>query len=452
MPRVRRRTRAAPAGWIPDAVWPTRRSPWVTVYLAVCVVLAALNLRTLFSSAAAILPELTDALGLTAGQVTLLSWIPVLLVGLLSPLGAWLLPRLGTWPTLLAALVLVSLGLGLRGLDVAGLGLAPLWAGTVLCGAGVAVGNVTLPVVVKMDFPQRMGLMSGVYTMVICLSAALAAAMTVPVYEATAHEWHRTLGFWAYVAAVALLLVGPALWAVRGRVGRVPSRWVVRPPRRDEVSESDGGPERAVVEAPAPAEPTPSPWTSRTAWHLTALMACQAVSSFAVFAWMAPILRDRGLDASTAGVLVFVCIAAQMLGSLIVPVLAARRPSQSGLSVVCALLTGLGFVLVIVGPLGLAAAWALMLGLGQGGLTAVALTMIGLRSADAAMAGRVSAMMQFLGYALGSFGTLAVGQLYAVTGSYAPSAVLFGASGLAAAGFGWLAGRDRIVHVREGRP
>lgn len=441
---------------IPDALWASRRSTAFTLYLIVCVVLVALNLRTVFSSFAAVLTEWTALTGMTPGAVALISALPVTLLGLAAPLVPLLVRRHGTWAALAVGLVLIAAGLGFRSLP-AGDGLWPLWAGTLVAALGISVGNVVLPVIVKMDFPSSIGLMSGIYTMTICASAALGAAFTQPLLGASG-DVRLALGSWALFAVLVLLAIAPALWSLRGLVGRVhrPLPPFGRPasrrrPRSSETADphEEAGGQTAGGVVVVPPETEPSPLRSRTAWWLTLMMAAQAMSSFAVFAWMAPILRHRGMEAGAAGAVVAASILLQVAGSLLAPVLAARMRRQSWLAVAAAALTGAGFALVIVGPMGAMGAWAAMLGVGQGALTAVALTMIGLRTATATMASRLSGMMQGVGYTLGSSGTFLVGQLFAVTGSYVPAAVLFVCTGTLAAVFGYLAGRDRIVHVRE---
>lgn len=446
---------------IPDALWASRRSTAFTLYLIACVVLIALNLRTVFSSFAAVLTEWTALTGMGPGAVALISALPVTVVGLAAPLVPVLARRWGTWSALAVGLVLIAAGLGIRSLP-AGDALWPLWVGTLAAALGISVGNVVLPVIVKMDFPSSIGLMSGIYTMTICASAALGAAFTQPLLGRLGGV-RLALGAWALFAVLVLLAIAPALWSMRGLIGRVhrpdpPSRRRPRtsaPPLASPSASPADHPDEATGQAEASAvvvhhpEREASPFRSRTAWWLTLMMAAQAMSSFAVFAWMAPILRHRGVEAGAAGSVVAASIMLQVAGSLVAPILAARMRRQSWLAVAAALLTGAGFVLVIVGPMGAMGVWAAMLGVGQGALTAVALTMIGLRTATATMASRLSGMMQGVGYTLGSSGTFLVGQLFAVTGSYVPAAVLFACTGTLAAVFGYLAGRDRIVHVRE---
>ncbi|GGG58894.1 MFS transporter [Kocuria dechangensis] len=391
---------------------PSRRA---LVYLGVCVVLVGLNLRTVFSSFSAILPEITAAAGLPGWAVTALTTSPVTLLGVFAPFAPRLARRFGAENVLLGAMVLLSLGLVARGLPLPGAGAVPLLlAGTVACGAAIALGNVLLPSIVKRDFQHRLGLMSGLYTTAICASAALGAGLTYPAFQATG-SWRASLAVWAVPAAAVVVLLVPVALRHHAAAGS------------------------------AAADGEHSPWRSPVAWQVTLFMVFQAMMSFSVFAWLAPILRDRGIDGGTAGLIVAVSILLQMTGSLFAPVLAVRLRDQRVLNAAVALMAGGGFVLSIFGPLQLIWVWTGLLGLGQGSLTAVALTMIALRTRSASMAVRLSGMMQGVGYGLGSSGTFLVGQLLHWTGGFAAAGVMFAVVGALAAAFGWQAGRARLI-------
>jgi CP family cyanate transporter-like MFS transporter len=255
--------------------------------------------------------------------------------------------------------------------------------------------------------------MGGLYTTAICASAALGAGFTYPVFRATG-QWTAALWFWALPAAVVILLFLPV--ARRARAAPQPRA-------------ADGV----------------NVWRSAVAWQVTLFMVLQAMMSFSVFAWLAPILRERGVDGGTAGLIVSASIVLQMLGSLFAPALATRFRDQRAINTVVALMTGGGFALSIFGPLDLIWVWTGLLGLGQGSLTAVALTMIMVRTRGGHTAAHLSGMMQGVGYGVGSTGTLLVGQLHQATGSFAAAGVLFLLVGSLAAVFGYRAGRDRFV-------
>lgn len=386
-------------------------------FLGLCLVLIGLNLRTAFSSFGAVLTEIRASGSVPEWGVSLLTTAPVTLLGVFAPLAPVLSRRFGSKRVLLGAMAVLTAGLLVRPSEWGPAGHLPgLILGTALCGAAIALCNVILPSEVKQDFPHRLGLMGGLYTAAIVASAALGAGFTYPVFEATG-SWSSALLFWAFPALAVAVLFVPV--AVRARHRRVPAGHVAA-----------GG---------------PGVWRSPTAWHVTLYMLFQAMTSFSVFAWLSPILRERGIDGATAGLMVSASIVLQMLGSLFAPSLAARLWDQRALNVTLAVMTSVGFALSVLGPLQLIWVWIALLGLGQGALTAAALTMIMLRTRHGHTAVNLSGMMQGIGYGVGSLGTLLVAQIHQSTGSFSLAGWAFLAIGVGASVFGYLAGRRRNV-------
>ena len=140
----------------------------------------------MFSSFAAVLPEVTADAGLPAWAVMVLTTVPVTLLGVFAPLAPGLARRFGAERVLLGAMAVLTAGLLLRPVELPAAGHLPaLLAGTAACGAAISLCNVLLPGVVKRDFPHRLGLMGGLYTTAICASAALGAGFTFPVFRAS---------------------------------------------------------------------------------------------------------------------------------------------------------------------------------------------------------------------------------------------------------------------------
>jgi CP family cyanate transporter-like MFS transporter len=147
------------------------------ILLGISLVLIAFNLRPVFSSLSAVLPEVMAGLAVSPATASLLTTLPVLCLGLFAPAAPALAARFGAERTILALLLVLALGTGLRGLAT----LPSLLIGSVLAGGSIAVVNVLLPGLVKRDFPERAALMTGLFTMALCAGAAVAAAATVPV-------------------------------------------------------------------------------------------------------------------------------------------------------------------------------------------------------------------------------------------------------------------------------
>ncbi len=311
-------------------------------------------------------------------------------------------------------LAAIAAGVALRGAG----SIPALFAGSLLAGGGIGLGNVLMPAILKRDFAGHPALMTGIYTTALCLGAAIAAGIAVPLLDATGF-WGASLAVWALPAAAALLSAG---WVWRRRIFS-----------RD----------RRAVAVPAGMRLLRSP----LAWQVTGFMGLQSMLAYAVFAWLAPMLRSRGDDARSAGLVVSVCVLSQMFASLPTPALAARLRSQSAPAALSALTIAASFVGLARAPLAWQWGFSVLLGLGAGAAFALAIMLMVLRSADAAVAGALSSMSQSFGYTAAAFGPLLVGLLHARSGGWGGAEALFVAAGVAAAIAGGLAGRPRVLRA-----
>ncbi|HWK71054.1 MAG TPA: MFS transporter [Burkholderiaceae bacterium] len=390
------------------------RSRAAAILLGFSLMLIAYNLRPLFSSLSVLLPDLVRQTSLTSAGAGYLTTLPVLCLGLFAPLAPRISQRVGPERTLLAVLFFLMAGTALRGMG----DMYSLFIGTALGGAAIATGNVLLPSVVKRDFPKQAALMTGLYTMALCGGAASAAAFTLPIAHYFGGSWSIGLAVWAVPAALVLLA-----WAPQSLRAEHASRQA-----RRSVS---------------------GLWRDPLAWQVTFFMGLQSALAYCVMGWMAPILRDRGMDGVGAGLVVSVSIIVQVFTCLLVPPLAARCRDQRLFNAALALIAGGGFIGLLFAPLSTIWIWAVFQGIGQGGLFAIAMTVIVLRSPDSHVAAHLSGMAQGVGYVLAAFGPLLVGVLHSATGSYRAAAWLFAALGVAAAVNGWGAGRAMLVKARS---
>jgi CP family cyanate transporter-like MFS transporter len=189
-------------------------------------------------------------------------------------------------------------------------------------------------------------------------------------------------------------------------------------------------------------------WRDRLAWQVTLFMGLQSALAYCVFGWLSPILRDRGLDGVPAGAVVSVSVMAQVFACLLVPSIAVRCKDQRLINVTLVGLAVIGLLGFLFAPLSTVWLWAVIQGIGQGGLIAVAMTIIVLRSGDAHIASHLSGMAQCVGYMLAAIGPLLVGLIHSLTGSYSATAILFVLLGFGVAIFGWGAGSATHVKAR----
>ena len=391
--------------------------------LAVSLVLIAFNLRPVFSSLASVLPEVMATLHLSPGGASLLTTAPVLCLGLFAPVAPWLARRVGIERAMLIVLVTLACGTALRGVATTSV----LALGSIVAGGSIAIVNVLLPSLVKREFREAAARMTGLYTMALCGGAALGAGLTVPLSEGVAGSWPLALAAWAVPAGLVAASWAPqALWRPSGR-----------------GAGQSGSQGRLPVMAHGMSRGL---WRDPLAWQVTLFMGLQSALAYCVFGWLAPILRDRGLNPVAAGLVVSVSVVFQTGACLVAPSIAVRGRDQRRFNLVIVALAVIGLLGCLAAPLSGVWFWAAVQGLGQGSLIAVALTLVVLRSPDVGTSARLSGMAQGIGYLLAAAGPLLVGLLRDWTGGFAAAGGLFLAIGVAAGLAGLGAGRNR--HVR----
>lgn len=389
---------------------PVVSRPWL---LIMGLVLVAMNLRPALSSLSPLLSDVSASLGLSAARAGLLTTLPVLCLGLFAPLAPILARRFGAERVVLGILLTLAAGIIVR----SSFGEAGLFAGSLIAGASIGIIGVLLPGIVKRDFAKQAGTMTGVYTMALCLGAALAAGATVPLSHYFGDSWTLGLGFWIVPALVAALFWLPQVGQKHG-AHQVAYR--VKGLLRDPL-----------------------------AWQVTLYMGLQSSLAYIVFGWVPSILISRGLSATEAGLALSGSIIVQLLSALTAPWLATRGKDQRLAIVVVMLLTLGGLFGCLFAPLEGLWGWAILLGLGQGGTFSLALTLIVLRSRDSHVAANLSGMAQGIGYTLASMGPLAVGVLHDWTGGWGATGWVFGVIGLGAIIAGLGAGRALYVAARS---
>ncbi len=362
---------AAPARLVSGGLWS-----------AIAVVLVALNLRPVIVAVAPVFDDIIRDLEMSSVLAGLLVTVPVLCFGVMGPLAPLLAERIGFERSLALVLVAIIGGSALRIVPT----VPALFAGTVLIGAGIAVGNILLPGLIKRDFPHRLGIMSGLFSMSLTAGATLAAGITVPVAQAVGWGWNEVLGAWGLFAVVGLVCWIPTLRS---------TRQLPRHPRVVGIALS----------------------RDRIAWFVTIFFGLQSLNFYSTTAWLPTILIGYGHDAVFAGLMLSVVNLASILPALVVPLVLDRMKSQAAFSIVVSVLYTVAFVGFLLMP-DTALPWMIFLGLAQGAGLGLGLTYIVLRSPDSAHATKLSGMSQSWGYLLAAVGPLALGALRDATAAW----------------------------------
>ncbi|MFJ8105017.1 CynX/NimT family MFS transporter [Streptomyces sp. NPDC096132] len=417
----------------------TATRAWRDRLLMAGIVLAALNLRPAITSLGALLEEVRDGLGMTGGMAGLLTSVPPLCFAVFGVTAPRLARRFGPGAVVCAGMVAIAAGLLIR--PYTG-GTAGFLAASALALMGIAVSNVLMPVIVKRHFPDRVGSMTGLYSMALALGTSAAAAVTVPLAE-TLGGWQPGLALWAALATAAVL---PWLPFVRGRaettgeITRSVRLQRAEPAPRTASSPASGPRTHARVEPSARLRVT----RSRTAWALAVFFGLQATAAYITMGWMAQIFRDAGVPADKAGLLLAVTMAMGVPLAFVIPRVATRLPQQGPIAVALGACGLAGYAGLYLAPAEGAWAWALLLGVANCAFP-LALTMVGMRARTGAGVAQLSAFAQSTGYLISIPGPLLVGLLYQHSGGWGLPLALMAVLMLPQMAVGVLAGRARTV-------
>jgi len=418
------------------------------------ILLCAFSLRSAVASLSPLLDHVAADFDVPTAVVGLIGTAPPVcfaIFGLCTPL---LERRLGIERVTVIALVVIAAGLVLRGLSF---GAIPLLLTSALIFAGVGMGNIIVPPLVKKYFPDRIGMMLTMYTTAMALSTFLPPLVAVPLADAAG--WRVSLGLWGVFA-----LAGAVPWIlmlVTGRAAAQPAP-VARPAEIDES--------RIAADATDPAELSTGPIAvappnSRVfgrllrlplAWAIAVVFGTSSTMAYVSFAWLPAIVTDvAGVSAAAAGLLLSLFAIMSLPASLLVPVLVVRFQATRALfavAVSCGLVGVAG--LLFWSDAVTVWLWVAIFGL-VGILFPLALVLISIRARTPESAVALSSLVQSIGYVFAAVFPLLVGVLHEATSGWTVPLVVIAAVLVVAVPFGIVAGRRRTVEeeweLRHGR-
>lgn len=378
------------------------------------VILVAANLRSPITAVGPALQEVQAALQLDHFQSSLLTSIPLMVFACGSVWVSRYSGRIGTSRLLLYGFIILSLGLLLRASGT----VATLFAGSVLIGIGICIGNVIMPGYIKSNFPLQVGIVTGVFAVAMNLTAALASGYSVAIGTQTGYGWRGSLGIWLLPALLAVTVL-------------VAERFRNRRP--------------AQALQPAAASTALQVFKSRQAWNISIFMGLQSLVYYCLVSWLPAVLGDYGMAAHEPGWVLFVIQMAMLPVTFAGPVIANKMKSQRPLII---------FIGVLMLCSVLMFAWlrssciyltAILLGVSNGLSFSLAILLFSLRTQSGAHAIKVSGMAQSVGYLIAAFGPPLFGKLHALDASWTTSFYFVAVAVAGMIYFGWQAAGRRFV-------
>ncbi|WP_241047774.1 MFS transporter [Achromobacter xylosoxidans] len=397
----------------PSASSPASQRP---VLLIVGILFIAMALRAPVTGMPPLVGLIREQLGLSNTAAGMLITLPLLAFAVVSLVSAGMARRYGLERTLFAALLLIAGGIVLRSQGQAW----ALYTGTAVIGAGIAIGNVLLPSLLKRDFPQRVAGLTSAYVLTMSIAAGAASALAVPLASLAGDSWR-----FSALCLLAIPVAGVLLW--------LPQLANHTPPAASTAHAPHGG----------------RLWHSALAWQVTLYLGINSFVFYVGVSWLPAILRDAGYTAERAGSL-HGLLQLMSAGPALFLAPVVRRMKDQRAAASCAALSSLvAFVGLIAAP-AWATLWIVLLGLGTGGGIILGLMFVGLRASHAQQAAALSGMAQCVGYLFAASGPALVGAMHDGLGGWSVALGLCAALCLAMAGCGLLAGR--AIQIGQFRP
>ena len=359
-----------------------RPRPAQSLGFALLIVFIALNLRPFLAAPGPILPAIAGDTELGHGALSLLTLLPMLVMGL----GAFAVPhlhrRLGARRGVLLGLAVLCLGSALR--SFAGHGHVLILT-AVLCGAGVAVVQSIVPGLIKERFAENVAGMTGLYSAMIMTGGAL-GAQSVPLLVERGLPWTTALA----LLAVPVFVVGLVAAKMLPQGRRAPHKpglvaGLVRHPR---------------------------------AWALMAVFGLINGGYASMIAWLAPYYQAQGWSGPDSGLLIAVMAVCQGVGSVVIPLLARKTVDRRRWLWTCIVVQGAGFAGLAAAPLLFPILWVALCGIGLAGSFALCLIVALDHLPDPVSAGTLAALMQGGGFILAATPPFLLAVIEARSGSF----------------------------------
>ncbi|MDO6708554.1 MFS transporter [Photobacterium sp. 1_MG-2023] len=354
-------------------------SDWAGLLL---IVLIGLNLRPFLVAPGPILNTIMQDLSMSAYSASLLTLLPMFLMGVGAFIAPVILSRYGTRPVVLSALTAILTGCVFRftvTTEVAFLLTA------VLCGAGVTLIQSAMPGQIKATFPKHIAPATGLYSACLMVGGAL-GAYGMPHLMQIGLNWRQSLAVLAVPALVAMLFSMRFLVAAASK-------------------KQDGNLVKALL-------CRPRTWTLMLAFGLVN-------SGYSTLvAWLAPFYQSLGWRQSDSASLVVVLSVCQAISAVGLPVLARRSQDRRTWLFLTVVFQAVGFYGLAAWPEMLPMFWVGICGAGLGGSFALVIVTALDHLESAESSGTLAALMQGGGFMIAAVAPLLIAGLKDLTASY----------------------------------
>ncbi|WP_425303563.1 MFS transporter [Nocardia wallacei] len=359
------------------------------------ILMSAFTLRLAVTAFTPLAERIGADIGYSTAVVGVFGMIPTAMFAFAGVLTPIFVRRLGLERTALVAMLMAGVG------QLARAAVPDTWELLVLSAlalAGMGIGNVVIPPLVKRYFADHLAVLSSLYITMVQLGTVVPAVIAVPAADSAG--WRVSLGLWSLLGFAAAL---PWLGVLRDRRGR---------DRADKTA------------LPSEQHTAGKVWRSPVAWGMAGMFGMTSLTTYAMFTWLPKILTDAGASAAFGGTMVGVFSFVGLAAALTAPSITARVSNPFPIVIGCAIAFFVAFAGLLTAPMGAPWLWVILLGLGPSTFP-MALTLINLRTRTQAGSAALSGFTQGVGYTVACVGPLLFGVLHDLTGGWgAPFALL----------------------------
>lgn len=394
----------------------SRRTTVEAIVLTISVIFIAATMRAPITSVGPVITEISAELNLGPVLIGLITALPLLSFASLSIFTPKVAKSLGLERLLLYSILLLAFGSLVRSMGNVSL----LFLGAALIGAAITIANVLMPALIKKEFPERVGLVTGMYLVAMNLVSALAAGYSIRIGRITGLGWKGSIGIWGVLAVIAFFI-----WLPQARKKPMPS------------TEAQPRSANGLL------------WGSRLAWQVAIFMGLQAFLFYSVAAWLPTVLQSWGMPADRSGWMLSYVQMGQLPIMFVGPIVAAKMKNQRPLVWITFILLLLGLGGLVMGKTSYALASVLLIGISLGLAFTLATMFLVLRTKDAVGAASLSGMSQSVGYLVAACGPPLFGAFYGLSNSWYPSLALLALAGVVLCSVGLASASDRYVPSHE---
>ncbi|MCK6770913.1 MFS transporter [Enterobacter roggenkampii] len=344
-----------------------RTSP---LLFAIIAFIVGLNLRPILASVGPLFSVLQREAGLTATQFSLLTTLPVAMMGLAALCGPWLLARIGAVRGIMLGLFILLVACSLRGFSTSLTGLM----GTALLG-GASIGTIQalMPTLIKKAYTQTASTIMSLFSTGIMAGAAVAAASAEPLFS-----WLTLKPALAMAGVLALLAL--MLWLP-----------LVKQPQGEQTAH-----ESVTLSS------------SRTGLLLLFFGVGTGAYTL-VLAWLPPLYIQAGWSARSSGYMLAWLTLTEVAAGFAVSALIGKFPDRRVPLITVLLLLLAGLLCLVFSPGTTPVLSTLLLGIGIGALFPLSLIVTFDHARTPAQAGKLLSKVQGGGYMIAALMPLVAG-------------------------------------------